>query len=65
MAQNEYDVDIKLSLENSIDSLTSKLDRVDKKIEEKIASYQRQFQKIKTPDKGIEQDYIKSQMSTD
>lgn len=65
MAQNEYDVDIKLSLENSIDSLTSKLDRVDKKIEEKIASYQRQFQKIKTPDKGTEQDYIKSQMSTD
>jgi len=39
MAQNEYDVDIKLSLENSIDSLTSKLDKVDKKIEEKIASY--------------------------
>ena len=65
MAQNEYDVDIKLSLENSIDSLTSKLDRVDKKIEEKIASYQKQFQKIKTPDKGTEQDYIKSQMSTD
>lgn len=65
MAQNEYDVDIKLSLENSIDSLTSKLDRVDKKIEEKIASYQRQFQKIKAPDKGIEQDYIKSQMSMD
>ena len=65
MAQNEYDVDIKLSLENSIDSLTSKLDKVDKKIEEKIASYQRQFQKIKTPDKGTEQDYIKSQMSTD
>ena len=65
MAQNEYDVDIKLSLENSIDSLTSKLDKVDKKIEEKIASYQRQFQKIKVPDKGTEQDYIKSQMSTD
>ena len=65
MAQNEYDVDIKLSLENIIDSLTSKLDRVDKKIEEKIASYQKQFQKIKTPDKGTEQDYIKSQMSTD
>lgn len=65
MAQNEYDVDIKLSLENSIDSLTSKLDKVDKKIEEKIAFYQRQFQKIKTPDKGTEQDYIKSQMSTD
>lgn len=65
MAQNEYDVDIKLSLENSIDSLTSKLDRVNKKIEEKIVSYQRQFQKIKTPDKGTEQDYIKSQMSTD
>ncbi len=65
MAQNEYDVDIKLSLENSIDSLTSKLDKVDKKIEEKIAFYQRQFQKIKVPDKGTEQDYIKSQMSTD
>ena len=65
MTQNEYDVDIKLSLENSIDSLTSKLDRVDKKIEEKIASYQKQFQKIKTPDKGTEQDYIKSQMSMD
>ena len=65
MAQNEYDVDIKLSLENSIDSLTSKLDKVDKKIEEKIAFYQRQFQKIKTPDKGTAQDYIKSQMSTD
>ena len=65
MAQNEYDVDIKLSLENSIDSLTSKLDKVDKKIEKKIAFYQRQFQKIKTPDKGTAQDYIKSQMSTD
>lgn len=65
MAQNEYDVNIKLNLENSIDSLTSKLDRVDKKIEGKITSYQKQFQKIKTPDKGTEQDYIKSQMSTD
>ena len=65
MAQNEYDVNIKLNLENSIDSLTSKLDRVDKKIEGKIISYQKQFQKIKTPDKGTEQDYIKSQMSTD
>lgn len=65
MAQNEYDVNIKLNLENSIDSLTSKLDRVDKKIEGKITSYQKQFQKIKTPNKGTEQDYIKSQMSTD
>ncbi len=65
MAQNEYDVNIKLNLENSIDSLTSKLDRTDKKIEEKIISYQKKFQKIKTPDKGTEQDYIKSQMSTD
>lgn len=65
MAQNEYDVNIKLNLENSIDSLTSKLDRVEKKIEGKITSYQKQFQKIKTPDKGTEQDYIKSQMSTD
>ena len=65
MAQNEYDVNIKLNLENSIDSLTSKLDRVDKKIEGKITSYQKQFQKIKTPDKGTEQDYIKSQMSID
>ena len=65
MAQNEYDVNIKLNLENSIDSLTSKLDRVDKKIEGKIISYQKQFQKIKTSDKGTEQDYIKSQMSTD
>ena len=41
MAQNEYDVNIKLNLENSIDSLTSKLDRVDKKIEGKITSYQK------------------------
>ena len=41
MAQNEYDVNIKLNLENSIDSLTSKLDRVDKKIEGKIISYQK------------------------
>ena len=41
MAQNEYDVNIKLNLENSIDSLMSKLDRVDKKIEGKIISYQK------------------------
>ena len=41
MAQNEYDVNIKLNLENSIDSLTAKLDRVDKKIEGKIISYQK------------------------
>ena len=65
MAQNEYDVDIRLNLEDSVSALSTRLDSVDKKIEGKIVSWQKEFSKLKTPDKGTEQDYVRSKMKTD
>lgn len=65
MAQNEYDVDIRLNLEDSVSALSTRLDSVDKKIEKKIVSWQKEFSKLKTPDKGTEKDYIWNQMKKD